>query len=198
MAENEELSLGFKVYSVIVHSVTVLFILVGAWFIDKFLLAPPLIIALYSARIKIQTKYDVFHLSSVTLCMILSIAVCCFGLYLSLPIGISLISNIIVGVLFAILSWKIQEIIDMEAEYQKLKEKLESNKVFNTDKCSKEELIKRCKELGLTKDNTELAIKFFIDKTKQSEIADDLCINEKSVQMRKQRLKQKLNNIEIL
>jgi hypothetical protein len=194
MAENEELSLGFKVYSVIVHSVTVLFILVGAWFIDKLLLAPPLIIALYSARIKIQTKYDVFHLSSVTLCMILSIAVCCFGLYLSLPIGISLISNIIVGVFFAILSWKIQEIIDMKAEYETLKEKLEANKVFNTETCTKEELIARCNELKFSKENIELAIRLFIDKTKQSKIAEELCVEEHAIAKRKYRMKRELNN----
>jgi hypothetical protein len=195
MAEKEELSFGFKVYSVIVHSVTVLFILIGSWFIDKLLLAPPLIVALYSARTKIQTKYDVFHLSSVTLCMILSVVICWFGLYLSLPISISLISNIIIGVVFAIISWKAQEIIDMRAEYEILKEKLEENKVFNTDTCTREELIARCQELKLSKDNTEIAIKLFIDKTKQSIIADELCVDEKSVQMRKRRLKIKLNNI---
>jgi hypothetical protein len=194
MAENEELSLGFKVYSVIVHSVTVLFILIGAWFIDKLLLAPPLIIALYSARIKIQTKYDVFHLSSVTLCMILSIAVCCFGLYLSLPIGISLISNIIVEVLFAILSWKIQEIIDMKAEYETLKEKLEANKVFNTETCTREELIARCNELKFSKENIEFAIRLFIDKTKQSKIAEELCVEEHAIAKRKYRMKRELNN----
>lgn len=64
---------------------------------------------------------------------------------------------------------------------------------FSTDTCTEEELIERCKELKFSEENTKLAIEFFIKKTKQSIIADELCINEKSVQMRKQRLKQKLN-----
>lgn len=67
-------------------------------------------------------------------------------------------------------------------------------KPFNTDTCTKDELIARCNELKLSKDNTELAIAFFIDKTKHSIIADQLCIEEKSVIMKKLRLKQKLNS----
>ena len=64
---------------------------------------------------------------------------------------------------------------------------------FSVDNCTEEELIARCKELKFSEENTKLSIEFFIKKTKQSIIADELCINEKSVQMRKQRLKQKLN-----
>lgn len=197
MAEQEKLSIGFIVYSVFVHIVIIIATLFVAWLVNKLLLAPPLIVALYSIRIEIQKKYDVFHLASVTLCMVLSVFVGWVGLQLSLPINISLISNIIVGVIFAILSWKIQEVIDMKAEYATLKEKLETEKVFNTDTCTLDELVARCKELRFSKENTELAIKFFIDKVKQSVIADELCVEEKSVQMRKQRLKKKLNNIEI-
>jgi hypothetical protein len=82
-----------------------------------------------------------------------------------------------------------------ELKYYRLKEKLESKKNFNTETCKREELIARCEELRLSDETIALAIKFFIDKTKQSKLADELCINEKSVQTRKQRLKEKLNNI---
>lgn len=194
MVEQEKLSFGFIVYSVFIHVVIVFATLFVAWLIDKLLLAPPFIVALYSIRIEIQKKYEVFHLVSVTLCMILSVFVGWVGLQLSLPINISLISNIIVGVIFAIISWKIQEVIDMKAEYATLKEKLEQEKVFNTDKCTLDELVARCKELKLNKENTELAIKFFIDKTKHSEIADELCISEQGARIKKLRLKKKLNN----
>jgi hypothetical protein len=66
-------------------------------------------------------------------------------------------------------------------------------KPFSVDTCTIGELLTRCREVGLSEENTELAIEFFIKKTKQSEIADRLCINEKSVQIRKKRLRQKLN-----
>lgn len=67
-------------------------------------------------------------------------------------------------------------------------------KPFDTDTCTLDELLSRCNELHLSKDNTDLAVEFFIHKTKHSIIADRLCIDEKSVVMRKMRLKRKLNN----
>ena len=194
MAEQEEVSIGFIVYSIFIHIVIVSATLFLAWLIDKLLIAPPFIVALYSIRIEIQKKYEVFHLASVTLCMILSVFVGWIGLQLSLPINISLISNIIVGVVFAVISWKIQEVIDMKAEYAKLKETLEQEKVFNTDKCTLEELVARCKELKFSEENTQLAIELFIKKTKQSKLADDLCVDEATIRIRKLRLKKKLNN----
>lgn len=66
-------------------------------------------------------------------------------------------------------------------------------KIFDVAICTENELLDRCKEIRLSEENTSLAVEFFIRKTKQSAIADRLCINEKSVQQRKQRLKEKLN-----
>lgn len=197
MAQEEKVSFGFKLFITLVEFIFVSAVLGGAWVMNKTLLAPPLIVAFRFTRVKIEEKFAIFHCATISACICLSTAICWLGLYLSLPLGVSLISNIIVGVIFAIITWHIQEVIDMRAEYLTLKEKLEGNKVFNTETCTKEELIARCKELKLSKDNIELAIKFFIDKTKQSEIANELCVDEKSVQMRKRRLKKKLNNIEI-
>ena len=197
MAQEEKVSFGFKLFITLVELIFVSAVLGGAWVMNKTLLAPPLIVSFRFTRVKIEQKFAVFHCAAISSCILLSTAICWLGLYLSLPLGVSLISNIIVGVIFAIITWHIQEVIDMKAEYCKLKEKLETEKVFNTETCTKEELIARCHELKLGKDNIELAIKFFIDKTKQSVIADELCVDEKSVQMRKRRLKKKLNNIEI-
>ena len=200
MAEKEErkVSLGFRIFIILLEIIFLSAVLGGAWIMNKTLLAPPLIVAFRLTRVKIEEKYAVLHCAIISACICVSTAICWFGLYLSLPMSISLISNIIVGVIFAIITWKIQEVIDMKAEYETLKAQLEVDKIFNTETCTKEELIKRCEELHLSKNNIELAIKFFIDKTKQSKIADELCIDEKSVQMRKRRLKIKLNKIENL
>ena len=197
MAEKEKVSLGFRIFLILIELLFFGAVLGGAWMMDKTLLAPPLIVAFRWSRVKIEEKFAVLHCATISACILASTAICWFGLYLSLPISISLISNVVVGVIFAVITWKIQEVIDMKAEYLAMKEKLEANKVFNTETCTREELIARCNELHLSKENIELAIKFFIDKVKQSEIADELCIEEKSVQMRKRRLKQKLNSFEI-
>lgn len=198
MAEKEqaEVNRGFKAFLVFCEIIVLSAILGGAWIMDKTLLAPPLIVAFRLTRVKIEKKFAVLHCSTISACMCVSTAICWFGLYLSLPISVSLISNVIVGVIFAVITWKLQEIIDAKAELATLKEKIERDKVFNTDTCTREELIARCKQLKFSKENTELAIRLFIDKTKQSIIADELCVGEKSVQMRKRRLKIKLNNIE--
>lgn len=194
--EKRKVTFGFVAFIAIVEIIFLGAVLGGAWVMNKTLLAPPLIIAFRLTRVRIEKKYAVLHCATVSSCILVSTLICWFGLYLSLPMSVSLISNIIVGFIFAVITWKIQEIIDMKADYETLKEQLEGNKTFNTETCTLEELVFRCKELRFSKENTELAIKFFIDKTKQSIIADELCVDEKSVQMRKRRLKIKLNNIE--
>lgn len=195
MAEEErKISKGFKAFLVICEIVVLSAILGGAWLMNKTLLAPPLIVAFRLTRVKIEEKYAVLHFATISACMCVSTAICLFGVYLSLPINISLISNVIVGVIFAIITWKIQEVIDVKAEYLKLKETLEQQKVFNTDKCTLEELVARCKELKFSEENTQLAIELFIKKTKQSKLADDLCVDEATIRIRKLRLKKKLNN----
>lgn len=195
MAEEErKISKGFKAFLVICEIVVLSAILGGAWLMNKTLLAPPLIVAFRLTRVKIEEKYAVLHFATISACMCVSTAICLFGIYLSLPMNISLISNIIVGVIFAIITWKIQEVIDVKAEYLKLKETLEQEKVFNTDKCTLEELVARCKELKFSEENTQLAIELFIKKTKQSKLADDLCVDEATIRIRKLRLKKKLNN----
>lgn len=195
MAEEErKISKGFKAFLVICEIVVLSAILGGAWLMNKTLLAPPLIVAFRLTRVKIEEKYAVLHFATISACMCVSTAICLFGVYLSLPMNISLISNIIVGVIFAIITWKIQEVIDLKAEYLKLKETLEQEKVFNTDKCTLEELVARCKELKFSEENTQLAIELFIKKTKQSKLADNLCVDEATIRIRKLRLKKKLNN----
>lgn len=153
---------GFKVFVTFVEIVTLALIFIGAWLLNKLLIAPPLIISLRLVRLKIETKYDVFHLASVFACIILSVLVCWLGLYLSLPITVSLISNIIIGVGFAIISWHLQEIID-----------LKRNRTF------KDDLIDKCKALGYNEMKTQIAVKFFVHKEKPKDVWIWLCETQK-------------------
>lgn len=73
-----------------------------------------------------------------------------------------------------------QEKIEIAIETHKIKKQTEQ-KPFNVDTCSKDELILRCKQIRLSSHNTDLAVAFFIDKTKQSIIAEQLCIDEKTL-----------------
>lgn len=108
----------------------------------------------------------------------------------------------LIGLVVAFISFKIGEIqlkikdYDyIEPRYNYLVEFYKTateQKPFCTDTCTEEELRTRCADIHLSQDNTELAVEFFIRKTKQSIIADRLCIDEKSVTTRKKRLKAKL------
>lgn len=149
---------GFNAFILIVEVITLALILGGAWLLDKMLIAPTLIVSLRLVRLKIETKYDVFHLASVFACIIISTVVCWFGLFISLPIRISLISNIIVGVGFAVISWHIQEIIDLKSKSTR-----------------KERLIEKCKQLNYNTLKTQIAVKFFIDKEKPKDVWRWIC-----------------------
>lgn len=113
-------------------------------------------------------------ITATSLTFLFAIAIVC------IPKSISVVWSVIVGAIIPLI---------MYAEYLLFKPRI----LFNTDCCSENELLERCREIRLSEDNTNLAVEFFIRKTKQSVIADRLCINEKSVQQRKQRLKEKLN-----
>lgn len=201
MGEKEQVSLGFRAFLFCVEIFILAMIFGGAWMINKLLIAPPLVLSFRLARVKIETKYDIFHMATILGCMIVSTTICLFGTYLSLPISVSFISCVVIGVAFAIITWHIQDLINLKAKYdeidkelQSLKQSIDEDKNFNVDDCTKEELVARCKELKLSDDAIELAIELFVNKTKQSIIADKMCIEEKSVQQHKRRLRKKLNN----
>lgn len=102
---------------------------------------------------------------------------------LALPFAISILSSVVLALALTYGLYKLQVLIDNQIVIRH----------FCTDNCTEQELLERCREINLSEENTKLAIEFFIKKTKQSIIADELCINEKSVQIRKKRLKEKLN-----
>lgn len=156
--EKVKVGIGFRIFVILFEIVVALMILGGAWLIDKFLLAPPLIVAFRLTRVKIETKYDVYHCATILACMVLSTLICLFGLYISLPSSMSFVSNILVGVCFACLTWGVQDIINFKRAYGE-----------------KDKLVARCKALGYNDLKTEIAIKFFIDKEKPKDVWLWLC-----------------------
>lgn len=145
-----------------------------------------------------------FHSSSLKHCFTLSLVVFAFALMAAAPSDFSITFSVFLGLMIAFISYKVgivqSKLHDydyIEPRYNQLVEfykEATEPKSFDTDTCTLDELLSRCNELHLSKDNTDLAVEFFIHKTKHSIIADRLCIDEKSVVMRKMRLKRKLNN----
>jgi predicted membrane protein len=127
-------------------------------------------------------------------CRLITSVVFFFGVSFILPFAISLFSAIPINYFIGWVGFTKKQADDFEIKYLRIKKELEKKSEFNTDICTKSELISRCNELHFSKEKTELAIEFFINKTKQSELADKFCVDEKSIQQSKRRLKQKLNN----
>lgn len=135
-----------------------------------------------------------YHRSTHAMCRLITSAVFFFGVSFILPLGWSLFSAVPICYFISWVGFTKKQADDYELKYLRLKEELERKKEFNVENCTEEELIYRCKELGFRKDKIELCIEFFINKTKQSILADKLSLDEKSIQQSKRRLRQKLNN----
>lgn len=184
--------------------VLILGLLLGfAWLIGKpieFLL----IFLPYFLTKGIYTKQ--YHSRSLKECFGISLFAFGVATFLCVSRETSIVFPVLLGASIAFISCKIgivqEKLKDynyIEPRYNQLVEFYKgatTPKPFNTNTCTVEELIARCNDLKFNKENTDLAVEFFINRTKQSVIADKLCIDEKSVAMRKMRLKQKLNSVD--
>ena len=144
-----------------------------------------------------------FHSRSLCECFALSLIVFALALMACVPKGASITFAAVLGLMIAFISYKVgvvqfklKDYDYIEPKYNELVDfykEATTRKPFHTDTCTEEELRERCAAIHLSQENTELSVEFFIRKTKQSVIADRLCIDEKSVTTRKKRLKEKLN-----
>ena len=146
-----------------------------------------------------------YHSRSLRECFILSLGIFSLAVIACVPHETSISFSVLLGLVIAFISYKagvvqfkIKDYEYIEPRYNDLVafyKNATKSKPFDVNTCTESELRKRCEELRFSYDNTELAVEFFIRKTKQSVIADRLCIDEKSVTTRKKRLKAKLQQI---
>lgn len=145
-----------------------------------------------------------FHARSLKECFALSLIVFGFATISCITHETSLMYAVLVGLAIAFISCKIGNVQLKLKDYEYIEPRYNwllkfyteatEERPFNVDDCTEEELKIRCKALHLSDENTELAIEFFVRKTKHKIIAERLCIDEKSVTTRKKRLKAKLNS----
>lgn len=130
-----------------------------------------------------------YHSASLKHCLLLSIGIFAFAVLITVPKEYSICCSLFVGLIIAFASCKVGEVQVKLKAYAELT----TSKPFNVDTCTEMELLERCNELHLSQENMDLAVEFFIRKTKQSILADKYCVDEKSIQMRKRRFRAKLN-----
>lgn len=161
-------------------------IIIPAYLFDKWVEAIFFFFCHWLIREQFQYQY---HCSTHAKCRFVTIIVFVVGTVLIVPIRFSLFSAVYLCYFIGYIGYMKKKLDKTEAKI----DRLTASKSFDCLTCTQAELLKRCEEVHLSEDNTKLAVQFFILKTKQSVIADELCINEKSVQIRKKRLKEKLN-----
>lgn len=131
-----------------------------------------------------------YHSHSMKQCLLLSLGIFALAILITMPKEYSLCCSLCIGIAIAFASCKVGYVQSKLRHYAELTKP----KPFSVDTCTESELLERCRELRFSQENTELAVEFFIRKTRHSELADRLYITEHGVAERKQRLKHKLNN----
>lgn len=173
----------FRLFQISTYGIVFATIALMALITGKYIETIGLFVSFFALRYAFEKTW---HSNSFWMCILISCVVFATGIAFVPNKGVSLLACVAFGLLIDFLAYKYKDYEDIRCQLYK---------PFNVDFCSEQELIHRCHEIGLSEENTKLAIDFFIKKTKQSAIAEILCINEKSVQVRKKRLRKKLNKI---
>ena len=170
--------------------IVIAFLFMSAFIFDKYIESILFCVSHHLIRYAFKKQ---FHSGKTAVCLTFTFGVAWIGISNTLPLELSLVSSIPICFIISFLGFIAQDRLDLYVINKELKQKLENKGEFNTDTCTKEELVARCGELGFSETNTNLAIEFFINKTKQSKLADNLCVDESTIRIRKLRLKKKLN-----
>ena len=138
--------------------------------------------------IREQFRYQ-YHCATHRQCRIVTFIIFTVCIILVIPMAVSFFSVVYLCYFIGYLGCTKKKLNNAEVKLNRL---TVVARPFDCEACTEEELLRRCKEKHLSQDNTNLAVEFFVLKTKQSKIADKLCINEKSVQVRKKKIKNKI------
>ena len=170
--------------------VSAIAIFLPAWILNKWIEGIVFFICHWLIREQFPKQY---HHIIPSVCRVITGTTFFFGVSFILPFGLSLLSAVPINYFIGWIGFTKKQADTFEHEYFKLKVLLENQSKFDVSFCTETELRDRCRKVGLSQENTELAVELFIYKIKQKDIAKRLCIEEKSIQQKKRRLKEKLN-----
>lgn len=130
-------------------------------------------------RYKFNTTY---HAPNTATCVFITLCVISFAIPSTPHFAVSLFGGLGVAFVVCFLSYIAQVVVDARKP-----------KRFDIATCSKEDFIKRCREVKMTKDCTDIAIAYFYDKSmKIWDIARQYSIDYDSAKRKLNRIKHKL------
>lgn len=148
-----------------------------------------LFICFVSLRYKYKDKIT-YHNESTKKCIALSIALFAIS---SLPL---LVLNMRVSLIFCVsisigMTWFLHE-MGLKQKCEKELIELTKPKPFNVKCCTLDELLNRCRELGLKTNQVDFCVDAFVNRLTIQELADKYCLEIQSVKNKKQTYKNKL------
>lgn len=135
-----------------------------------------------------------YHHVIPAMCRLITSVIFFFGVCFILPFGFSLISAIPINYFIGWVGFTKKQADTFQTKFERLKSEIEEKNKFNCETCTEAELKARCRELGMSEESTLLAIEFFIRKTPYRDLAKKYFIEIDSINKKRQRMKNKLNN----
>lgn len=135
-----------------------------------------------------------YHHVIPAMCRLITSVIFFFGVSFILPFGFSLVSAIPINYFIGWVGFTKKQADYYQTKFERLKAEIEEKNKFNCETCTELTLIARCRELGMSEENTQLAIEFFIKKTPYRELSNKYFIEIDSINKKRQRMKTKLNN----
>lgn len=123
-----------------------------SWLLDKTINALIILMAYLSTRWVFPLTY---HAKTDRGCIIFTIACFSIAIIIALPINLSIVASVIIGMVISTFLFFLQYFLDLKA---------------STQVKDKDAFIEKCKKLGYNELKTQMAIKFFVDKEKPREV----------------------------
>lgn len=139
------------------YLIILLLLFAVSWIFDKVINAVIILMSYGATRWVFPITY---HAKTDRGCIMFTIACFSIAIIIALPINLSVISSVVIGMVISTFLFFLQYFIDLKA----------STKINDKDA-----FIAKCKSLGYNDLKTEIAIKFFVDKSKPKEVWRWLC-----------------------
>lgn len=139
------------------YLIILLLLFAVSWIFDKVINAVIILMSYGATRWVFPITY---HAKTDRGCIMFTIACFSIAIIIALPINLSIVASVIIGIVISTFLFFLQYFLDL----------LKSKNIVD-----KETLIEKCKSLNYGELKTEIAIKFFVDKSKPKEVWRWLC-----------------------
>lgn len=169
-----------------------IFLMIGlfAFLLDKHIEAIFLFVTYVCVRYRFPKT---FHHKNTYWCVFWSILSFWLCILTILPIHLSILSSVVVGLLLCYILYKVQDAIDIKEENARLKEEINTKKEFSLYSCSREEFETYCLEHKVRRDRIEYVWDILRSTASVNELADKYFVEPQTIKQDRWRYKKRLS-----